>query len=230
MTTAILIDVILIAILLFFLIRGMRKGLILSLCGLLAVLVALVGANMIADHLAPRVAEAMEPRFAAAIEETLGQELEERLAQSGAEAEGVLNDLLSALQGTSLYQSISDALQKVVDQGIDEVGETLGVVIAQSIALSVARVLLFFISFVLLLVAWNLLSHALDLAFRLPVLSTLNGLGGAALGFLKGAVLLFVAAWLLEYFGGIIPPETVEQTRVLKFFMTTNPVELLLGI
>ena len=230
MMTAIIVDIVLVAILLFFLWRGKEKGLILSLCGLLAVLVAVVGADLISDALAPRVAQAMEPRFAAAIEETLGQELEDRLAQSDAQVDGVLGDILSAIQGTSLYQSISDAVHQAVEQGIDEVGETLGAVIAQAIALSVARMLLFFVSFVLLLAVWFLLSHALDLAFRLPVLSTLNGLGGAALGLLKGMVLLFVAGWLLNYFGGIVPPELVEQTRVLKFFMTTNPVTLILGL
>ena len=230
MMTAIIVDIVLVAILLFFLWRGKEKGLILSLCGLLAVLVAVVGADLISDALAPRVAQAMEPRFAAAIEETLGQELEDRLAQSDAQVDGVLGDILSAIQGTSLYQSISDAVHQAVEQGIDEVGETLGAVIAQAIALSVARMLLFFVSFVLLLAVWFLLSHALDLAFRLPVLSTLNGLGGAALGLLKGMVLLFVAGWLLNYFGGIVPPELVKQTRVLKFFMTTNPVTLILGL
>lgn len=228
--TAIIIDVILVAILLVFLWRGKEKGLILSLCGLVAVLVALVGANMIADALAPRVAEAMEPRFAAAIQETIGQELEDRLSQSGAEVDGVLGETLSLLKGTSLYQSISQAVHQAVEQGIDQVGETLGAVIARSIAQSVAHMLLFFVSFVLLLLGWILLSRALDLAFKLPVLNTLNRFGGAALGLLKGCILLFVAAWVLDYFGGVIAPETVEQTYVLKFFMTTNPVVLLLGV
>lgn len=228
--TAILIDLALVAILALFLLRGRRKGLVLSLCGLVAVLVALVGAQLISDALAPQVAGALEPRFAALVEETLGQELEERLAQAGGEMDGVLGELLSAIRGTGLYQSISQALQQALEQGADQVGEVLGRVIAQTIALSVARLLLFFISFVLLLVGWTLLSHALDLACRLPVLSTLNGLGGAALGLLKGLVLLFVAAWLLQYLGGIFPPETVEQTHVLRFFMTTNPVALLLGM
>lgn len=228
--TAIIIDLVLVGILAIFLWRGKEKGLVLSLCGLVAVLVALVGASLVSDALAPRVAEAMEPRFAAAIQETIGAELEERLSQSDAEVDGVLSDLLSIIQGTSLYQAVSQAVHDAVAQGVDQVGETLGAVIARSIALSVARTLLFFISFVLLLVVWTLLSHALDLAFRLPVLNTLNGLGGAALGLLKGLVLLFVAAWILSYLGGVIPPETVERTHLLKFFMTTNPVELLLNL
>lgn len=227
--TAIVVDVVIVIVLAIFVWRGREKGLILSLCGLAAVLVALVGATLVSDALAPRVAQAMEPRFAAAIQETLGQELEERLSQSDAEVDGVLGDLLSFLQGTSLYQSVSDAVHGAVEQGIDQVGETLGAVIAKSIALSVARMLLFFVSFVLLLVAWLLISRMLDLACRLPVLSTLNGLGGAAFGLLKGGLLIFVAVWLLMYFGGVLPEGTVENSHVLKFFAANNPILLLLG-
>ena len=86
---------------------------------------------------------------------------------------------------------------------------------------------LFLISFVLVLVAWTLLSRALDLAFRLPVLSTLNHWSGAAVGLLKGGVLLFIACWL---FRGLIPQEAVDQSILLRFFCTTNPFLLIASI
>ena len=53
--------------------------------------------------------------------------------------------------------------------------------------------------------------------------------GGALLGRVKGCIILFLCAWVLRYLGNIIPEEAVTQTRLLKFFMTTNPVTLLLG-
>lgn len=57
MTSPILIDVILAAVLVLFIWLGAHKGFILTLCSLVAVLVALVGANLISDALAPKVAE-----------------------------------------------------------------------------------------------------------------------------------------------------------------------------
>ena len=45
---------------------------------------------------------------------------------------------------------------------------------------------LFLICFVLVLAGWTLLSRVLDLAFPLPVLSTLNHWSGAAVGLVKG--------------------------------------------
>ena len=82
---------------------------------------------------------------------------------------------------------------------------------------------------VAVLVAWTVFSHALDLVARLPGLHFLNKTGGALLGLVKGCAILFLCAWVIRYLGHIIPEETVEQTTLLKFFLTTNPVALILG-
>ena len=54
-------------------------------------------------------------------------------------------------------------------------------------------------------------------------------LGGAA-GLLQGCIILFIAAWVIQFMGNLIPAETVEHTVLLKFFMTTNPMSLLFGL
>lgn len=64
---------------------------------------------------------------------------------------------------------------------------------------------------------------------RLPVLHQLNRLGGGAIGLVKAVIVLFLAAWALRFAGNLIPAEAVEQTYLLKFFMTTNPIKLILG-
>ena len=46
----ILLDVLLIAVLLFFAFRGAKKGFVLTLCSLVAVVVAFLGANILADR------------------------------------------------------------------------------------------------------------------------------------------------------------------------------------
>ena len=54
--SGIVLDLILAALLLFFLWRGYSKGFVLTLCGLLAVFVALIGGSILADALARPVA------------------------------------------------------------------------------------------------------------------------------------------------------------------------------
>ena len=80
-------------------------------------------------------------------------------------------------------------------------------------------------AFAAVLVGWFLLSHALDLAFKLPVLSTLNHWTGAGVGLIKGGLILFIAAWLLK--GSFIPSQAIENTFLLNFFCTSSPFSLL---
>ena len=60
-------DVIIAAVLLFFLWRGYVKGFVLTLCSLLAVFVALIGASILSNVLAEPVAKAIEPVVSSSI-------------------------------------------------------------------------------------------------------------------------------------------------------------------
>ena len=73
-----------------------------------------------------------------------------------------------------------------------------------------------------------MVSHLLDLAFRLPVLNTLNRLGGGAFGLLKGVLVVFVLVWLMRCFALLPAQEELAQTTLLRFFANTNPLTLFL--
>jgi len=79
-------------------------------------------------------------------------------------------------------------------------------------------VFLFFLSFFLILLVWRLVSHILDLACKLPVLRTLNGVGGLVIGLLKGILFLLVLVWLLSLLD-VIPAEQAQQTYLYRYFL-----------
>lgn len=81
MAAFLLFDLIVLAVLVIFTLRGAWRGLVLSLCSLLAVVVAFAGASFLARTVSPMVAQALEPRFAAAIETRLEDALEQRVAE-----------------------------------------------------------------------------------------------------------------------------------------------------
>ena len=80
--------------------------------------------------------------------------------------------------------------------------------------MQLTRTVLFLLCFVLILAGWFVLSHALDLAFKLPVLSTLNRWSGGVLGLCEGVVLVVIVGMLLK--GGVVPEEVVENSYLLK--------------
>lgn len=219
--------------------HGYRRGFVLTLCGFLAVFVAFFGATILSNALAEPVSHAITPVIENQISNSIHETLEEQgyqfeEPQPGQEEETPapedqfsLDQILNMMKDSALIQSFSDAIRGAVNEGVVEVTTSAAQTIASYIALELARMVLFLISFVLVLVAWTLLSRALDLAFRLPVLSTLNHWSGAAVGLLKGGVLLFIACWLLRE---LFPAEVVEQSYLLKFFCTTNPLALALSV
>ena len=208
-------DGLILAVLLLFALVGAHRGFILSLCGLLAVLVAFVGASFAARTLSPMVADALEPKFASAIEEQLNASIQQQVAEEGSAAlspdDVPLDGVLNALREMGFYETLINTVDKAVENGM-------------------TYLILFLLGFALILIAWKLISHALDLVARLPGLHFLNKTCGALFGLVQACVLLFVAAWLLQFFGHVLPESLVNQTHLLKFFMTTNPLSLLSGL
>ena len=240
MTTPYLIfDLVILLILAVFALLGAKRGLLLSLCGLLAVLVAFVGAGFLARTLSPMVADALEPRFAAAIEEQLNEQIQNSQVQtdltdpsSGEVTPDTLplQDVLNALRDMGFYETLVNSVNQAVEDGMTEVAASAAAQVAAAIAESAAYLIIFLLAFVLILLAWKLISHALDLVARLPGLHFLNKSLGALFGVIQGIIILFVAAWLLQFFGGILPQDAVEKTYLLKFFMSANPFALLNSI
>ena len=216
-------DGLILAVLLLFALVGAHRGFILSLCGLLAVLVAFVGASFAARTLSPMVADALEPKFASAIEEQLNASIQQQVAEEGSAAlspdDVPLDGVLNALREMGFYETLINTVDKAVENGMTSVA-----------ASAAAYLILFLLGFALILIAWKLISHALDLVARLPGLHFLNKTCGALFGLVQACVLLFVAAWLLQFFGHVLPESLVNQTHLLKFFMTTNPLSLLSGL
>lgn len=226
----ILFDLIIAALLLLFLWRGCSKGFVLTLCGSLALLVAFIGASVISDLLAPPLAKAIVPMIEGGLHDTIQSHYQFAAPESSTEVDAFfaglpLEDTVAALQESALYKSLADAFQSAVDKGVAEVTSNAARALAQFMAVKIARTVIFLAAFAAVLAAWWLLSHALDLAFKLPVLSTLNRWSGAAAGLLKGALFLYIAAWLLK--DSLIPAAAIENTYLLKFFCTTSPFSFL---
>lgn len=231
-------DLILAVVLAVTVFQGYRKGFVLTLCGFLAVFVAFLGATILSDALAQPVSQMVRPAIELNINSALQDSLNEQgvtLPQGSASSQenpgldGLgedfsLEQILELLGDSALVQHFSDAIHSAVTQGVLAVTSDVVESIAGYIALQIAHGVLFVLCFALVLVAWHFLSHTLDMAFKLPVLSTLNHWAGAGMGLIKGGALLFIACWLLR---SLIPQQAVDSTVLLHFFCTTNPFALM---
>ena len=227
-----LFDLIVLAVLALTVFQGYRRGFVLTLCGFLAVFVAFFGASFLSSVLARPLAQAVTPALEQSLRDSVGSYYQFAASESGSQEDAFfadlpLEDALEALQDSTLFQGLSETIAQAVDAGMESAAAGVLQALAQYAALQITRAALFLVCFVLILAGWYVLSHALDLAFHLPVLSALNQWSGAALGLIKGGVLLFIACWLL---GGMLPREAVEGSVLLRFFCTANPFALVASV
>lgn len=224
-------DIAIVVVLVLFFLHGRKKGFILSLCGLVAVFVAIIGAKICTDMFAPIVTNTISPRLSTVIEEqinlNLGDRLDQILLPSGELPENAVTDILKEF---GIYDQFAATIKNALTVESAKTVADVAAALAHEVAEIVAAVLVFVVSFLLLSVAWFIVSHVLNLAAKLPIIHGLNDLLGGAFGLLQGALLLFLAAWAMRVMGGVIPEDVVAQTYVLKFFCNTNPMDLISGI
>lgn len=221
------IDLVILAVLLIFALVGLKRGLIRSLLSLVTVLIALVGAALISNYLAQPVADWLQPTITPVVESVVQEVLPENLPDEVFSTDKITELLENADLPFGLNDMLSEAIgEHTLTISITQLTENL----SAKLSLLIAYIALFVIAFIALLIILHLLTRTLDLVARLPGLKTLNKLGGFLFGLLWGAVILFVLGWLFRMGNSIIPSEAIEQTTLLRFFMTVNPLDLMANL
>lgn len=209
-------DGIILAILALFVWLGWRKGLLLSLCGLAAAIVAFLGAGFVADMLEEPVADAISPRLEAAIEESIAP---------GYDAQGVPGAVDALREENALFAWAADAVEEAIDDAdvFPDIGEVISIA-SQAAAQRIAHSFVFAVAFLVLYLLLIMLLHVLNLVAKLPGLHFFNGLGGGLIGLVKGALVVFVLTALLMVSSYQPDPEALEDSYLLDFFVQRNPV------
>lgn len=262
MKTAVIIDCIVAAVLLGFMIYGAWRGLFRAVVGLLMVILALAGATFAARELTPMATELIRP----VIETSVTQRVDDAIngGSSSEDGDGVTpvkpqvgadtsEDQMASTSGGAADSSgdstedgaqtrlqagellklmgwddtLTQSLSDKVAEKVQETGVSLAMAVVDSVMESFVYILLFALPFVVLMLLLHLVAKALDLAMKLPGIHFLNGLGGALMGLIQGALLVFLAIWLLRCLHVSFDTETVAQTRLLSFFTSHSPLDLL---
>ncbi len=227
-------DVVIVVALALSVFLGSRKGLVKSLAGVVILVVAFIGAGFIADAMAKPVANWLTPLVGEKIQEQLA--LQEETADVGAFLESftfdeeslqMLEELLNEFNfdGQGLENIIGD-----ITADVEETGTEILRAITDRVAYSVSYALVYLLSFIVLLLALWLLMKPIYLVLKLPILRTVDALGGAALGLVWGALLTFLAVWALLRLDIVITQEMVASSTVLRFFATNSPLSLITSL
>lgn len=204
MTASLLLDLVTAALLVFFFIRGFRRGLVLMLCSLLAIFLAFAGGWYLCHHYDVALQEKLQPVFY------------ERMLEKYHREAGVQQGELSEQQ-EQIQEETERAAQAIFTQK------------SATLSYTAASAILFLGGFLLVLLFWTLLCHALDLVARLPGLHLLNKSLGGLLGLAGGCLLLTVCRWVLCDLLSLIPAQAAADSYLLSF-LSKIPFVSLLGI
>ena len=237
-----IVDLFLTAVLLLFAWLGARKGLIRSMMLLVSTLLALVGAALLTAALVEPVTNAVFPK----VEEKVVVQFEKLLAESqdagtddaqspeepetgGLLPDGVAQALGGAIEKLKRFGVADDAIDRAMDHAADSF-HAAAEQAAYLLVKTIVQAVLFLVLFLALLLVLKLVTHALDALCGLPVLNTLNTLGGAALSLVEGALVIYLVLYLAPRFGVTWFADHADGTHLLAWFMNHTPYTILASL
>lgn len=217
-------EIIVAAIILVFALKGMKQGLILTVCSFLILFVAIAltqlvtpqvtqwagGNEKIVDFMSEQVENVL---FSKKDTETI----EEKNSATKIKALSIPKDLKEQLQ-----KNISEGKYKETEAA--NIQEYVSMYIAYSLINSIAYIIVFIVVYTLL----KIIVHALDIISKFPVINSLNKIGGLGVGILEGLIIIWIGFVLTDMFCstklGITINNQIIQSEWLTILYDKNPI------
>ncbi len=225
MNISVMIDIVIAVVLIAFTAAGWKHGLIRTLVGLAAMVLAVGFSSQIARAAAPEIVDRyLRPATYAAIEERAQELAKGEEVSSVEDLRQDLNQVLDAIPNDFIREKAQDALDGLLLQGeplggallapLEELGRDMADRVLDTLVQDVLRSILCAALFVILSTVFRIVARTLRIVEKLPGVRQLNELGGALAGLAKGLVLVCLALWVLCHIG-VITPEMAEGSIVL---------------
>lgn len=131
---------------------------------------------------------------------------------------------------------LSDQIVELYNPDIAEFSKSAAENIVKPIVISIISVVVFFVLFFAVLIICAILSKALKIVNKLPLLGGINSLLGGILGFLKGLVIVLIINYVIVSLTssgtnifGIITAETVNSSLIMKNLALVNPLNAVIS-
>ncbi|MCL2081622.1 MAG: CvpA family protein [Oscillospiraceae bacterium] len=227
---AILLDLLILLILGFCIWNGSRKGLFLSVAGIVIVLLSSVIAGRIAGACAEQVSQSIYPimRFVAedAIDDATKGKGHLGEITDGDILEEIARETYSKL---GIHPKEADKLVEKAENARQRAETKIQDAIAQPVLYSFSYMILCVFAFLFSMVGLTLLMHLISTIFKLPVVRSLDKAGGLIAGAIYGILIVSAIGWAARFLGIAGISVVLDKTFLLKAFVNVNPLSWVLG-
>lgn len=218
-----MVDAIVVFVLLFSAFRGRKRGLVRTLTGILALLLAFWGAGILAQQTSPYLSSKyVEPWIYNSIMPSISAETESISAPPTSEST-VTGSLETALEEIGLTDSLISSFFSDFAINLTDSIEQIVNSAARSIGYKLTYALLFLVYFLILYLLLRLVGKLVQLLAKIPGINFVNRTFGFILGLILGYLTILVSSYILTTTGVLLTPQIVENTYVLRFLMNFNP-------
>ena len=238
-----IIDLVLLGILIICVWSGYKKGIIMGVGGILCIIVAIYGANLLANSFSYDVVPALKP-FANGYTETIMNGIDspvmKRMGWDGYQYS--VEDLVAMYPERKLefcstcYQVLgadpatADRMAEKALTYAAESGSGIRAAVGQILCETVSYAGCFLIAFVLIVIILTVIGNLPNLSYKLPRLDIVNDIVGALLGLVTGLMFCAVLVWALKFTGKLIGNDTLASTRIGGWLLQKNYLLKYLGI
>ena len=208
------IDLVLLGVLVLCTWAGYRKGILMGVGGIVAIIVSIYGANLLANVFSYDVVPALKPFANGYTERLLAGKDAKVLRELGWENYNYsVEDLLARYPDRReefsqlCYEALgvdSATAAAMAERSVTyarESGVGMKDAMVQVLCEGVGYVACFVLFFLIILIALTVLGNLPNLSFRLPGLDLANDIGGAVLGLARGALFCVLIVWVLKFMG-----------------------------
>ncbi len=219
--------------------RGFRTGIINGVCWILAVIIALYGANLLATAFYTEFSDIVEPFALSVIEKAIGGGSEDGETDGGEdntltvderEKLDVYTVSKEVLGSFGFSDGASESIARDVASTHSKVNNAMEEELTEQVCARASFVAVFTIAFILIAIVFTVIGNITDLSFGLPGHENLNHVTGAALGVIRGLLIILAIGCIGRYLGLLIPAGVTEKTRIYAKLVETNKIAELLNI
>ncbi len=214
--------------------RGFKDGIIRSMCGIVAIFVALYFGGIVAKMYNNEFVGMLEPFISGITEKTVNKVLSDDkdivIHISDKEKTEVYAVTYAASREMGLSESAATLMADEIKQECTIVNNGMMETLAEKLCLRFSYVALYALAFAFIAIALAVVINVVNVSFKIPVLKAAEPIVGTILGILRGILIMYTIAMFLRYLGIIVSDEIISGSKYIFKVVNENPLADRFGI